>query len=205
MINLINNDKKCFEISSGSLEENDIKIEFGTSLTDANGDIDSSKLAILKPDLYYNTKDFAKPPKSPDGLVLVQDGELYHLYVAELKSARRIQSVKQTEINEKFHTIFNRFLCDDYKHIFTDQNYTLKSLSLWLICDPVNIRSGAHDPKILEQKIKALTSMRGVLADYALSLKAFTFKGFTSPIRLMISPPTIEQANYTEYLEGVIK
>lgn len=88
MINLITSDEKCFPITFGTLEENDIKIEFGSSLTDQTGDIDTEKVAILKPDQYYNTIDFATPPKSVDGIVLVKDSDKYHLYIAELKSAK---------------------------------------------------------------------------------------------------------------------
>ncbi|AGA72662.1 hypothetical protein CXG50_06365 [Pseudomonas plecoglossicida] len=199
MINLITSDEKCFPITFGTLEENDIKIEFGSSLTDQTGDIDTEKVAILKPDQYYNTIDFATPPKSVDGIVLVKDSDKYHLYIAELKSAKKIQSVKQNDVNEKFTTIFKNFFEEDFKHIFVDQDYQLKSLSLWLICDPVNIRSGRNDPAVYERKLKALKSMKGVLADYSLALKTFSFKGFTTPIKLMISPPTIEQDSFIEY------
>lgn len=199
MINLIANDEKCFPITCGSLEENDIKIDFGGTLTDHSGDIDIEKVAILKPDQFYNTRDFATPPKSVDGVVLVKDADSYHLYIAELKSAKRIQSVKQTDINDKFSTIINNFFQDDFKHIFLDTDYELKTLSLWLICDPVNIRSGRNNPVIYEKKLKALKRMKGVLADYSLALKTFSFKGITTPIRIMISPPTIEQAHFIEY------
>ncbi|MGY4816251.1 hypothetical protein ACVNP3_09915 [Pseudomonas chlororaphis subsp. piscium] len=205
MINLIANDEKCFPISCGSLEENGIKIDFGESLVDEGGDIHLEKVAILKPDQYYNTKNFAAPPKSADGVILVRDEELYHLYVAELKSARRIQSVKQKDINEKFTTIINNFFQKDFKHIFSDSDYKLKSLSLWLICDPVNIRSGANNPHVYQQKLKALSSMKGVLADYALALKTFSFKGITTPIKLMISPPTIEQDHFIEHAADALK
>lgn len=205
MINLIANDEKCFPISCGSLEENDIKIDFGNSLTDASGDVDPDKVAILKPDVFYNTKDFATPPKSVDGVVLVQDGNAYHLYVAELKSARRIQTVKQDDINEKFSTVIHEFFQKDFKHIFLDNEYELKELSLWLVCDPVNIRSGASNPAIYQKKLQALKSMKGMLADYALSLKTFTFKGIATPIKIMISPPTIEQDCYTEHAAEALR
>jgi hypothetical protein len=199
MINLITNDEKCFPITCGSLEENDIKIDFGGTLTDQSGEVNIEKVAILKPDQYYNTRDFATPPKSVDGVVLVRDIDSYHLYIAELKSAKRIQSVKQADINSKFSTIINNFFQDDFKHIFLDHDYELKTLSLWLICDPVNIRSGRNNPAIYEKKLKALQSMKGVLADYSLTLKTFSFKGITTPIRIMISPPTIEQTHFIEY------
>jgi hypothetical protein len=139
------------------------------------------------------------PPKSVDGVVLVEDMGSYHLYIAELKSAKRIQTVKQSDINEKFSTIINRFFQDDFKHVFIDRDYELKTLSLWLICDPVNIRSGRDNPAIYQKKLKALQSMKGVLADYSLTLKTFSFKGITTPIKIMISPPTIEQTHFIEY------
>lgn len=199
MIFLIANDPECFKIASGSLEENDIKIEFGDSLTDPTGDLDMEKTAILRPDAYYNTKDFATPPKSVDGVVLVKDFDAYHLYIVELKSAKRIQTVKQQDINDKFSTILGDFFNKDFKHIFLDKEYTLKNLCLWLICDPVNIRSAVNNPETYEKKLKALKSMKGVLADYSLALKTFSFKGFTVPIKIMISPPTIEQDKYVEY------
>ncbi|VVQ13938.1 hypothetical protein PS925_03838 [Pseudomonas fluorescens] len=200
MINQIANDEKCFQICAGTLEEEGIKIAFGTSITDADGNINEEKVAILKPDHFYNTRDFATPPKSVDGVVVIDHNSDIHLYVAELKSSCRLQNICKKDIQEKFSTIFENFFSADFKHIFLDIDYSLKAMSLWLICDPTNIRSSLDNPTQLAKKMKAASTLRGMLADYAASLKPYTFKGITTPIQLLISPPTIEQDHFTDFL-----
>jgi len=200
MINTIANDEKCFPICAGSLEEEGIRIVFGPSITHADGEVDENKVAILKPDLYYNTRDFATPPKSVDGVIVIDDNKDIHLYVAELKSANRLRNVNKEDIQEKFSTIFHNFFSADFKHIFIDFDYTLKTMSLWLVCDPTNIRSSLDNPVQLAKKLKAVSTLKGMLADYAASLKPYTFKGITAPIRLLVSPPTIEQNHFTDFL-----
>lgn len=201
MIDLINSCGKCHQIIANTLEEEGIRIKFGATLTDKQGDMDTNVVAILKPDKFYNTKNFATPPKSVDGVIVVSSEGNTYIYVAELKSSR-LKNINKQDIQEKFSTVFNIFFKCDFKHIFVDQEYFLKNISLWLVCDPTNIRKFSHDPGLLEQKMKASLGLRGMLADYSASLLPYRFKGKIAQIRLTISPPTIEKDHYTEFLDN---
>ena len=202
MISEINNDGKCYAISAGSLEEEGIRVGFGSSLLGADGEIDDSKVAILKPDMFYNTKVFATPPKSVDGVVVVGgDSNAVHVYVAELKSASKLRNIKKAEIQEKFSTVFTSFFNADFKHIFVDLDYTLKSMSLWLVCDPTNIRASVGRPEELARKMQAVATLRTYLAVYSSSLRPYSFKGVTAPIQAIISPPVIEHDHYVNFLD----
>ncbi|MEN5223928.1 hypothetical protein ABE561_03980 [Pseudomonas asiatica] len=199
MINHINQDPLAFGISAGSLEEEGIKVSFGETLTGADGDIDYERIAVLKPDAFYNTQNFATPPKSPDGVVIVKNNEDIFMYIAELKSSP-LKYIRKSDIAEKFDTMFSRFLTEDFKHIFLDFDYNLKNLSLWLVCDPTNIRASINDPEALARKIQARAALRGVLTEFVSTFRPYTFKGITKYIVPMVSPPKIECDHFTDFL-----
>ncbi|MDR6677366.1 hypothetical protein [Pseudomonas oryzihabitans] len=199
MIDYINQDPVAFGIVAGSLEEEGIRVAFGESLIAPNGEVDFERVVVLKPDAFYNTKDFATPPKSPDGIVVVKNDDKIYIYIAELKSSP-LKNIKKRDIIEKFDTIFSRFLIDDFKHIFMEFDYDLKNLSLWLVCDPTNIRSSVDDPDARARKIKARGALKGVLTEFVSSFKPYTFRGITSFVVPMVSPPTIECDHFTDCL-----
>ncbi|HEK1437321.1 TPA: hypothetical protein ACG0T7_000776 [Pseudomonas aeruginosa] len=204
MINTIHSDANCHAISGNSLEEEGISVEIGESLLDATGEPDWARLAILKPDRYYSTQNFATPPRSVDGTIIVENNGIY-LYIIELKSSQP-SGIKRKEIQEKFNTMFERFLTQDFSHIFEEIEYQLNDLKLWLVCDPLKTRRKNQDnDELLRNLEKVSDRLRGMFADMAAAYKPFTFKGRKASIQPLLSPPTIEAYGYTDMLESVLQ
>jgi hypothetical protein len=200
MIDFIRGDVKAFGIIYETLEEEGIEVRFGASLTDASGDVDHGKVVILRPDAFYNSRDFALPPKSVDGFVVVKCGDDYFFYVAELKSSR-LADINKKSIQEKFNTIFERFVVGDFSHIFMGLDYSLKDMKLWLVCDPLNIRGSIGQPEVLKQKLRAADRLRGILADFSSTLSPCLFKGAAYAITPVLSPPRIEVDHVVDVFE----
>ena len=189
------------QLIRSTLSEQGMEVEIGSSLLLDDGDLDSDNVVILKPDSYYCTPTFATPPKSVDGVVIVKgDTEKYHFYVVELKSSR-FKNIKKSDIQEKFDTIFTRFLSPDFQHVFMDIDYELESLNLWLVCDPLQMRSKCQNHDEFMSKIKIIADrLKGLLNDYAATFKPFTFKEHTAMIKPLLSPPTIEANGFVDLL-----
>lgn len=201
MIDKINNDEKAFPIIVSSVDEMGISVEFGASLLDENQEPDLDKVVILKPDSFYNTKDYGKPPKSVDGFVIVKDDDGYHFYIAELKSSKK-QNITRKDIQEKFDTIFRQFIAEDFSHIFLGE-YSLLKLNLWLVCDPMNLRSGNPTREELIEKVKAAKRLRGMMADLVVGFRVYSFKGVSAAIVPMLSPPVIEQKYFEDLVSDI--
>lgn len=201
MINSIYSDDKVFPIIAQSLEEEGISVDFGDSLLTGSGEIDHNKVVILKPDLHYNTSHMKNPPPSVDGVVIVQDNDGHHFYVAELKSSR-LSALKKREIQAKFDTIFNTFFKIDFYHIFEEPAYSIKKMNLWLVCDPFQTKKKCKSQEEYAKKILALERLRGSLADFASSFRPHTFRGHTEIITPMLTPPIIEQSGYIDFIDS---
>lgn len=201
MIPSIYADPSMQQLIRHTLSEQGMEVEIGTTLLLDNGDLDSNKIVILKPDDYYCTPTFAAPPKSVDGIAIVKgSNEKYHFYIAELKSSR-FKNIKKSDIEEKFNTIFHRFFPQDFQHIFIDIEYELESLNLWLVCDPLQIRTKCQSHDEFINKVKTIAErLKGLLNDYAAAFKPFTFKQHTAMIKPLLSPPTLEINSYIDLL-----
>lgn len=111
--------------------ENNATVEFDKSLL-INGYLNHEKILILKPDSFYNTRDLAKPPKSPDCLILINctEKERYDLYLIELKDVKDTRELKYEIIVEKFKTMINQFF-PEFAAIFSSINY--KAINFYLV------------------------------------------------------------------------
>jgi hypothetical protein len=202
MISQLYSDEKVFEILAYSIDEEGISVSLGQSLL-IGDEVDVDKAIIMKPDLYYCTKNMkAHTPKSADGIVFVANGNDYHLYVAELKSSR-LADVKRSDIKEKFDTIFERFFVQDYAHVFDNQAapYNLVTLNVWLVCDPLKLRlKAADEDEFIRLAAASKNKMRTLLADYAAGFKPYSFKGIVTTVQPMLSPPIIEVDGFTDLL-----
>jgi len=116
MISDMYSDADCFSIMSQSLTEEGVEVEVGDSLL-KNGELDDEGIIILRPDEWYSTARMARPPKAVDGLVFVSDEDHFHMYVIELKSSR-LPDLNRKHIQEKFNTVFERFLSPDFQRFF---------------------------------------------------------------------------------------
>lgn len=199
MIDFINSDEKCFAISCGTLEEEGVAIQFSDELL-VNGEIDPDRVAILKPDAFYNTADFARPPKSVDGLVVVDCGEGVYFYVAELKSSRS-RNISKVDVQQKFDTVFEQFFKDHFSHVFERQDYNLKDIRLWLVCDPFQIRNKCQTDEEYVQRVKAVADrQRGMLAEMGAGYRPYRFRGFMAAIKPILSPPVILSNGFIDLL-----
>lgn len=193
MIRDIYSDPDAFTITSQSLAEEGIEVEIGESLL-TDDELDCEKIVILRPDEWYNTKRMYNPPRSTDGIIFVDQQNEYHMYVIELKSSR-LADLNRNHIQEKFNTIFQRFLAEDFSHLFDNElkPYELKALHLWLVCDPLRLRNKTTTREEFIQLATASKSkMRTLMANYALGFKPASFRGIRAQIIPMLSPPLIE-------------
>lgn len=200
MIQEIHADEACHAISAGSLEEEGVSVEIGSSLLDQRDEPLWDKVAILKPDLFYSTTNFATPPKCVDGIIVIEDESGIRIYVAELKSSRS-SNIKRRDIQSKFDTIFQKFLTNDFSHIFEALEYNLIDIKLWLVCDPLQIRRKSPENEEYIRKVKILAErLRGLLSEMSVGYKPYKYKGIQASIQPLISPPTIEIDGYTDHL-----
>lgn len=183
MFDTIMRNQELINIVCGSCSENNAHVDFDNSLK-RNGELDDAKVLVLKPDSFYNTRDFAKPPKSPDCLILVNctDKEHYDLYLIELKDVKNSQGLKKEDIISKFKTMIDDFFIR-FGYIFNQANYG--KIEFYLI---------STYPKDSKQLSEAeyTKKIKGSVLDIIMSLKPLKLYNRAIPIKaratLTISP-----------------
>jgi hypothetical protein len=131
MFNKIMHNQQLWSIMCHDCSENNASVAFDNSLL-INGFLNNEKILILKPDNYYNTKNFATPPKSPDCLILISHAQKarYDLYLVELRNVTSSSGLKPKDIIEKFETMVNQFF-PEFSTIFYLSKY--KKISFYLV------------------------------------------------------------------------
>lgn len=131
MFDKIIHNQELWSIMCHNCSENNASVEVDDSLLN-NGLLNHEKILILKPDNYYNTKDFATPPKSPDCLILISYAEKAHydLYLVELRDVKSSSGLKPKDIVGKFETMVNQFF-PEFSTIFYLSKY--KIISFYLV------------------------------------------------------------------------
>lgn len=165
MIKRIQSDSKLKKILVDECCENDYSVNFSEKIN-RNEDV-----AILKVDAYYNTKDFAKPPKSIDCLVVLRckDGS-FSLYLVELRNIRRMKHLKVSQIDTKFKTTVNDFMAKRFLEIFMDEQLNIKDIKAYFVTDPRGAGKGV-DQEIFDRKYK------GTRLDASLARPLLRFRG----------------------------
>jgi hypothetical protein len=136
MLDAIEHNPALQGITRRACAENETKVEICPALL-AGNDLDDSLIKILKVDDYYNTQDFAAPPKSIDCLIIVKcESGAFELTLVELRDVKATQGVKPRDIIEKFRTTFTRFLAQDFADIFGNPDYEIVKIRAWLVSDP---------------------------------------------------------------------
>ena len=202
MIPSIYSDEIAGQLTRNSLEEEGIEVEIGESLLIENSEINSEIIAILKPDGYYCPRKGQKPPpKSVDGVIINKTSrDAYNYYIVELKSSK-LTKIRKTDIQEKFHTIFDRMFTIDLKHIFQEIPHDIDSLNLWLVCDPLGVRKKCKDIDTLKKELEQTSNrIKGLMSEYASGLKPIIYRGKVLKIELILSPPTLEIDGYVDLL-----
>lgn len=169
-----------------SVSEQGVEVEFGESLKDVNDDLLHDKVVIVQPDRYYNTRDFASPPKSVDNVVVVKDDDgNFYLYIIELKSTCSTRRIDRKELSEKFATTFESFLSEQFVDVF-DKAVPLASLHAWVVCDPMRLATSRMSIEEYEKKIK------GSVIDFEVHMKPIRYKNKITMVKAMLPPPIIE-------------
>ena len=118
MIESIFETPDLFAIVRACCEENDVSISFCEELF-VDNEVDDNRVAILKIDSYYNTKNFAKPPPSIDCLIVINESDdKYALYLIELKGIKKAANFDKKNIVTKFKTTIDDFLSKEFSNIF---------------------------------------------------------------------------------------
>jgi hypothetical protein len=119
MLNAIDQDVSLLNITRRSCVENNVGIDICDALL-VDGDLNDDLIRILKIDDYYSSKNFAKPPKSIDCLIVVKsEKESFELTLVELRDVKSIKGVRPGHILEKFRNTFARFMTEDFSEIFS--------------------------------------------------------------------------------------
>lgn len=141
MINRIINDPELFSILREECSENGFCVNVCEHLT-KNGHLDSEKVIILKPDEFYNTKNYATPPKSIDCLFIIKrENEIFDLTLVELRNSKRGELNCPLRIQPKFNNTVNFFLKQDFREIFEDARYKIGKIKAYFIAEPIRQRN----------------------------------------------------------------
>ncbi len=176
MIDAICENSDLFNILRGTCEEEGVKVTVCPELL-IDGETDDSKILILKIDSYYNTQNFAKPPKSIDCLIVIDNKKnRFSLDLVELKSTKYLKRIKFRDIHTKFKTTIENFMKDDFKSIFLSEKYNVIDIELHPVADH------HFSPDQFRKKIK------GPFLDAVQSFKPFEFRGHIKQIRPKFSP-----------------
>jgi hypothetical protein len=144
MLDAIEQNLELHGISRRTCAENTVEVAICSALL-AGDDLDDSSIKILKVDDYYNTKNFAMPPKSVDCLVVVRCASgSFELTLVELRDVSSTKGVKPSEIIRKFEATFLKFMSEDFGAIFGSPADTISRIRAWLVTDPFRA-SGLSD------------------------------------------------------------
>lgn len=163
-------------------EENMASVIIDESLC-AHGVLNSERIVILKIDAFYNTKDFAMPPKSIDCLIIVKckDGS-YSFYLVELKDVGTTSAIKPRDVVPKFETVLYDFFQTKFSEVFMNPDFILNKIKMWLVTDALRTRNLSDEQ--YRAKVKGT-----VLEQYNL-IKPFRFRGHVTTLEVIV--PTIE-------------
>jgi hypothetical protein len=181
MLDAIERDPDLQRITRRTCVENEAEVEICPALL-VKDDLDDSLIKILKVDDYYSTKNFARPPKSIDCLIVVKCASgTFELTLVELRDVTATKGVKPTDIVEKFSATFKRFLAEDFVGVFGNPDHQISKIRAWLVSDPFKALS---DEKYQRR-------VRGTVLDVFQSLKPFEFRRHRvsiTPLRLRPKP-----------------
>lgn len=175
MIDAIEGNIDLQAISRRACSENDLEAEICEALL-VQGDLNDSLIKILKVDDFYNTRDFATPPKSIDCLIVVKCASgSYELILVELRDVKASRYVRPRDIIEKFRNTFERFLSQDFASVFENADYRISKVEAWLISDP--FRSSRLSEDQYRRKIES------TVLDAIQSARPFEFRDHRVPIK----------------------
>lgn len=188
MFEQIYNDPELFQIIRQQCRENDVGATVSPALLSEGGDLDHSRIIVLKLDSLYSSQNMHNPPPAPDYLVIVKCGDdAYEGYIIELRDTGALGATRASSILPKFRTAVDDFLSQRYRHLFfRGDDVVFKTLKLYLVTDPLGVRSkGLTDDEYKER-------IRGTTLDAYASIEPVRVGRRALVIEPILPDPTIE-------------
>jgi hypothetical protein len=188
MFERIYQDPELFAIIRQQCRENDVGATVAAALLDGNGDLNHERVIVLKLDSLYSSQNMHNPPPAPDYLVIVKCAEnAYEGYVIELRDSVQTGAVRASQILPKFKTALDDFLSKRYRHIFFNgDEIVFKTLKLYLVTDPLGLRSKGLS------EVEYMSRIRGTTLDAYASLDPVIIGDRALLIEPVLPDPTIE-------------
>ncbi len=185
MFDEIRNNNKLSKIIRNFCEDNNFEICISDNL-----EKNDENLLILKVDDYYSTKNFKKPPKSIDCLILVKcKNQSFNMFLIELRNIKNSKGFKEKEIYEKFQNTFNFFLNDEFLNIF--DKYSYNNIECYFVSDPYGYRK--RDKNLTRENFLEKQHCRSLNTKWLTRGKPFKFKNRLYSISIEMPTPIIEE------------
>lgn len=156
MFDAIYGDPELLPLVRQQCSENDVGATVSAELLDEHGHLRHDRVVVLKLDALYSSQNMDNPPPAPDYLVIVKCGDgSYEAYIIELRDTAQTKAVRAAQIVSKFKTATDDFLATRYRHLFfTDEDIVFKSLRLYLVTDPLGLRTRGLSEEQYRSRIK---------------------------------------------------
>jgi hypothetical protein len=188
MFDAIYADPELLGITRQRCRENEVGATVSHELLDDDGHLLHDRVLVLKLDALYCSQNMHNPPPAPDYLVIVRcEDDSYEGYIIELRDTTQTGAVRSSQILPKFRTAVDDFLSIRYRHIFfINDNVIFKSLRLYLVTDPLGLRSKGLSDAEYKSRI------RGTVLDAYASLDPVVVGGRAYLIEPVLPDPTVE-------------
>ena len=185
MFEEIKKDSQLSKIIRNFCEDNHFEICISDNLEE-----NDENLLILKIDDYYSTKNFTKPPKSIDCLILVRcHNESFNMFLIELRNIKNSKGFNRKEIYQKFQNTFELFLNDEFSKIFVKYSYS--NIKCYFVSDPYGYKK--RDNSLTKENFLEKQHCKNLNKDWLMSFKPFKFKNRLYSISIEMPTPTIDE------------
>lgn len=152
-------------------------------------------IGIKVDDYYMGLRLGGETPKAVDFIVSVDcQCECYNLYVLELKNVNSPQSYTTEEILEKFDTAIERFMKDEFKHIFLNDRYKYKDFNLYLVTTAYKKAMEYSNFEAYARVMEKVKQKDTLTQDCRLSGKLYRFRNMVRRVEREIPPnPVIKR------------
>jgi len=185
MFDEIKNNNKLSKIIKNFCEDNNFEICISDDL-----EKNDENLLILKIDDYYSSKNFKKPPKSIDCLILVKcKNQSFNMFLIELRNIKKSKGFNTKEIYEKFKNTFEFFLKDEFSDIFFKYSYS--NIKCYFVSDPYGYKK--RDVNLTKENFLKKQHCKNLNYDWLINFKPFKFKNRLYSISIEMPTPIIEE------------
>jgi len=138
VIDTILNNQDLFAITREECSENGVCVRICENLL-SGGHLNSEKIVILKPDDYFNSLRYRKPPPSIDCLIIIKrSSNEYDMFMIELRDTKTNKLACPLKLRPKFESTVNIFLKDNFSNIFENPKFKIRKIKAYFVTDPFN-------------------------------------------------------------------